>query len=290
MNMLVTGGGGQLGRELTALGKARGADVTGVDLPEMDLTDTAQIRAALQNYRPAIVVNTAAFTGVDAAEKEADLAHAVNAAAPGLLAEECRRSNSILIHISTDYVFNGRHRRPYLEDDPVDPLGVYGRTKAEGETLVRRHLDRHVILRTAWLYSAHGKNFVKTIIRLSKGKQPLRVVGDQYGSPTSAFDLAGAILAVAAKLSSGAQPLWGTYHYCGKGIVSWHEFAREIIDQLPWKASLEMITTDEFPTAAARPPYSALDCSRIENAFGLRRRDWRESLKSVLAQLLAEEA
>ena len=190
MRILITGGEGQLGTELIAQANAHGTELLAPTLAQMDLTDPAQVDAFWDAFRPAALINAAAYTAVDRAETEPDLAYAVNAAAPAYLAGRCRRAGIPLIHISTDYVFDGLKGSPYLEEDPLSPLGVYGRSKAEGESAVRGALDRHLIIRTSWLYSAHGANFVKTVMRLAAERDELRIVDDQLGSPTSAADLA----------------------------------------------------------------------------------------------------
>ena len=184
--------------------------------------------------------------------------------------------------MSTDYVFDGRKQTPYVEDDPVAPMGVYGRSKAEGEAAVRGTLREHLIVRTAWLYSPYGSNFVRTILRLAAEGKELRIVDDQVGSPTCAADFAEALLSIAGRLRSGGEIPWGTYHYCGRGITSWFGFARHILQTLTVP-----ITTREFPTAARRPAFSALDCSRIQAGFGIRLTPWQESVEQTIDRLLA---
>jgi dTDP-4-dehydrorhamnose reductase len=292
MRIVITGSHGQLGSELISGASRRALEVIGLDIQEMDITSADQIDAVLSKYNPHAVINAAAYTQVDAAENDRDRAHAVNATAAGLLADWCRRSGSFLVHISTDYVFNGQKGALYVESDITDPLSVYGATKAQGELLVREHLPQHLIVRTSWLYSRHGQNFVKTIIGLSREREVLRIVSDQYGSPTNAADLAGAILTMITHVNKNPGDAWGTYHYCCKGVASWYEFAAEIVRLMPnppdgRQISVEPISTEEYPAAARRPVYSGLDCRKFESVFKYRLRKWTEALKPVVDQLTA---
>jgi dTDP-4-dehydrorhamnose reductase len=295
MKILITGGEGQLGTELIAQSKAYGIEILAPTMAEMDLTQPHRIDPFWDALQPAAVINAAAYTAVDRAETERELAWAVNAGAPTYIARRCARDGIPLIHISTDYVFDGRKTSPYLEDDPLGPLGVYGRTKADGESAVRTALDRHIIIRTAWLYSAHGANFVKTVMRLALERDELRIVDDQIGCPTSAQDLAGAILSIAGRIGA-VQPFpWGTYHYCGNGVTSWCGLARYVIDQLVHAGIIKPlrlipISTAEYPTPACRPAYSVLDCRRIEAAFGITRPPWQSSVAHAVRRLLAQQA
>jgi dTDP-4-dehydrorhamnose reductase len=292
MKILITGGEGQLGTELIAQSKAYGIEILAPTMVEMDLTHPSNVDRFWNDFQPAAVINAAAYTAVDRAESEPELAFAVNAEAPAYIARRCSREGIPLIHISTDYVFDGRKGSPYLEDDPLAPLGVYGRSKADGESAVRSALDRHLIIRTAWLYSAHGANFVKTVMRLAAQRDELRVVDDQVGSPTHAQDLAGAILSIAGRIDAkGAFP-WGTYHYCGNGVTSWYGLARQVIELLVAAGRmasfrLTPISTAEYPTPARRPAYSVLDCRRIEAAFGITRPPWQTSVAQAVHRLLA---
>jgi dTDP-4-dehydrorhamnose reductase len=289
--ILVAGAHGQLGRALMQRGADLKLPVTGMDLPQLDITDPERLAADFANVKPVVVVNAAAYTDVDGAETDPDSAFRVNAAGPANLAECCSAAGAVLIHISTDYVFDGNRRAPWKESDPIAPLGVYGRSKAEGEKRVREALAAHIILRTAWLYGIHGRNFVKTMLRLAGGSEPVRVVADQFGSPTCAEDLAAAIFDIIRYGKKEKHRRWGTYHYCNRGVVSWHGFAEEIFrryKQLTGKpsAELEAIPTAEYPTAARRPAYSALDCSRIAAAFGISPPRWQESLEKTIEALL----
>jgi dTDP-4-dehydrorhamnose reductase len=292
VKIFLTGGEGQLGSELLAQAAAYGVEVLAPLLAEMDLTHPEQIDRFWDDYRPEAVINAAAYTAVDRAESEAELAFAVNARAPAFIARRCAREGIPLIHISTDYVFDGRKGSPYLEEDPVAPLGVYGRSKAEGEAAVRRGGDSHLIVRTAWLYSAFGANFVKTVMRLVGERDELRIVDDQLGCPTCAADLADALLRIARRLKPGNQIPWGTYHYCGSGVTSWCGLARHVLDTLVSRERIRSyrllpISTADYPTPARRPPYSVLDCRRIESAFGIRRPAWRQSVEKTVDRLLA---
>jgi dTDP-4-dehydrorhamnose reductase len=292
MSILVTGVEGQLGTELVRQAPACGVVVTAPLLAEMDLTNYARVEEVFAAVRPTAVINAAAYTLVDRAETENDLAFAVNAAAPAHLARLCGQAEIPLVQVSTDYVFDGRKPTPYVEDDPVAPLGVYGRSKAAGEAAVRGTLREHLIVRTAWLYSPYGSNFVRTVLRLAAEGKELRIVDDQVGSPTCAADLAEALLSIAGRLRSGGEIPWGTYHYCGRGITSWFGFARHILQTLAARRRIDAyrvvpITTREFPTAARRPAFSALDCSRIQAGFGITLKLWQESVEQTIDRLLA---
>ena len=241
-----------------------------------------------------LVINAAAYTAVDKAESEEDIAYAVNKDGPAYLASACKEAGIPLIHVSTDYVFDGSKKGPYLESDPVSPLGVYGRSKAAGEEEIRSRLQKHIILRTAWLYGIHGSNFVKTMLRLGKERQSLRVVSDQYGCPTYASDLAEAILAISENHLEGRKIVWGTYHFCGGGFTTWHAFAEEIFRIACRYQSFNVkeivpIGTSEYPTAAKRPHNSVLDCSLLRKNFGIIPHPWEESLAVMIEKLLGKQ-
>lgn len=272
MALLITGAQGQLGRELVA----RLPEAFATDCAELDITDADAVNRFVRDHRIETIINCAAYTHVDAAETETDCAFAVNAAGPRILAESgCR-----LIHISTDYVFDGLSDRPYRPEDTTAPLSVYGLSKRLGEEAVLKHAAMFAVIRTSWLYSAHGKNFVKTIRSLAESRREISVVADQVGSPTFAGDLADAIAAVLPKLTPETS---GIYHYANRGVCSRHTFAREILRLLSLPATVRPITSDAYPTAACRPRYSALDSSGIQEVFGLSIPDWRESLSAFLA-------
>jgi dTDP-4-dehydrorhamnose reductase len=288
MNILLCGAGGQVGTELRRQIWPEGWRIVATDRPELDITDRAAVDAAFAREQPAIVINAAAYTAVDRAESEPEAAWAGNCAAPGNLAAACRAAGIPLVHISTDYVFDGSKEGPYLEDDPVNPLGVYGRSKEAGERAVRDALPEHVILRTAWLYSAHGHNFVKTMLRLAETHPSLRVVADQRGSPTSAADIAAAIAVIARRIVTG-QGRWGTYHCAGAGAGTWHRFAEAIFAAAaPWRGAPPAVTaigTADYPTPARRPANSVLDCRRIAAAYGIVPRPWQDALADVVREL-----
>lgn len=288
MKLLVLGAGGQVGHELCRLAWPEGYRLAAFGHAGVDITRREAVVAAVAHERPDIVINAAAYTAVDRAESETDKAWAGNCTGPLNLAAVCHDAGIPLIHLSTDYVFDGSKKGPYREDDAVRPLGAYGQSKEAGERAVRGLLPQHVILRTAWVYSAHGHNFVKTMLRLAEGRPVLRVVADQQGSPTSAADIAAAIAAIARQIAAGNQR-WGTYNFAGAGAVSWHGFAEAIFAlAAPWRGPpprVEPITTAEYPTPARRPANSVLDCRLIGEAFGIVPRPWREALAEVIREL-----
>ena len=293
MKVVITGANGQLGRELVR--EARRADVVAqpFDRRQLDITDKNRIKQVLAGLSPAVVINAAAYTDVDRAEDEPDRAQAVNAEGPAYLARYCADYRHALIHISTDYVFDGTADRPYQESDPIAPLGVYGQSKARGEAAVQSTLPQHIIVRTSWLYGIYGHNFVKTILKLAGAQKALKVVADQLGSPTSAADLAAATLVMARKIHKAEKPAWGIYHYCGAGITSWHGLAEKIIELAAPHTPLtirqvEAISTAEWPTRAPRPPYSALDCTRLKVQFGIDPQPWQQSLKQTIDRILTD--
>ena len=295
MKILVTGSKGQLGHELLIQGNNSGYEILPADLPELDITDKTQVKHRLERFQPSLVVNAAAYTNVDKAETEQDLAFAVNRDGPANLAEACAKFEIPLIHISTDFIFDGKKSSPYIESDPVSPLSIYGKSKQEGENEVRSRLKKHIILRTAWLYGVHGQNFVKTMLRLGREKEVISVVSDQFGSPTSAADLTAVVLQIISRIKKYNGDInWGTYHYCGLGITTWHGFAEEILSLARQYISIKTkdvkpISTAEYPTKATRPPFSALDCGLIKKNFGISLKPWQDSLKTVIRQLCQKE-
>jgi dTDP-4-dehydrorhamnose reductase len=300
MNLLIIGASGQLGSELAQQVKNTDfhpvlADCYQPDQTEpirvLDITDPAGIERIFREERPDMVINAAAYTQVDRAETETGLAFAINRDAPGYLARCCNQAGIPLIHISTDYVFDGKQTRAYAESSPLSPSGIYGRSKAEGEEEVRKHLHQHLIVRTSWVYGVSGQNFVKTMLRLGKEKARIGVVADQSGSPTAAADLATVLLALAGQIAPGKSIPWGVYHYCGLGIITSFDFARKIFELAqrfgyPHYPEVFPITTAEYPTPASRPAFSALDCSLISRCFDIHPTPWQESLSPVIAQLL----
>lgn len=290
--LLVFGAGGQLGRELCELAGHRKIPAVGFRHADVDAANADQVAASLSRWRPDVVVNAAAYTAVDRAESEPLLAERGNVAAPVVLAKACAKAGAAMIHISTDYVFDGSKKGSYVEDDPIAPLGVYGRSKAEGERRLRALWDRHIILRTSWLYGIYGSNFLKTILRLAGEQDEIKVVDDQIGCPTGTADLAAAILKVTEFIRSGREP-WGTYHFAGTGAVSWYGFAKEIVrDQAELTGrypKVLAIGSDEYPVSARRPSNSEFDSSKFANAFGFRAAPWRERTAAVV-KCLCEKA
>ena len=287
--ILLIGKIGQVGWELRRT-LAPMARVTCVDFPEIDLTSGDSIRTWVRDTRPNIVINAAAYTAVDKAESELDKAMSINGVAPGILAEEARKLGALLVHYSTDYVFDGGKTEPYVETDAPNPLGAYGRTKLAGDEAVRAAGGAHLIFRLCWVYGARGQNFMLTMMRLARERETLRVVGDQLGCPTWSRMIAEAT-ARAVKQAVAAQDigaLTGTYHLASSGTTSWHGFADAIIKLMPADgkkcARVEAITTAEYPTPTKRPAYSVLSCDKLQRAFGLRLPPWEDSLKQVLEE------
>lgn len=289
MRVVITGCRGQVGWELVRALAPLG-DITALDRAGLDLADPDDIRTKIRALRPDVIVNAAAYTAVDRAESEPGLAHAVNARAPGVLGEEAARCGALLVHYSTDYVFDGSKPTPYDEDDAPNPLSVYGRSKLEGEHAVQDSGCRHIILRTAWVYAARGKNFLLTILRLAAERPELRVVNDQYGAPTSAPSIAAATATIvhAAVRGNGAT---GVFHLTAAGRTTWHAFAGLIVASMPPPhPAVLAIPSSEYPTAARRPGNSCLDNTRLAQTFGIHMRDWREEAQRVLAELHAPAA
>ncbi len=290
MKLLVTGGGGQLGRALTRLAVAAGHELRAPTRAELDITDDAALRDACAWAE--VVINAAAYTDVNRAESERDAAFAANATAPGRLAEHCAVGGSLPIHVSTDYVFDGRAERPWRESDATGPLNIYGESKRAGEDAVRAALEHHLIVRTSWVYSETGRNFLTTMLRLGAEREELTVVDDQIGTPTSAEDLAAALLHLAVR-ARGEEGPFGTYHYSAEGTASWADFAEAIFAEagalLPARPRVERIDSSAFPTPARRPAYSVLDCSRIVADFDPPRRSWQDGLSAVMARLKLQE-
>ena len=288
--VLVTGAGGQVGWSLLCATPPEGLDVRGYPRNALDVGDADDIDRHVRNAD--IVVNTAAYTNVDAAETDRDRAFAANAEAPGLLAERCALLDVPLIHLSSDYVFDGNKLGPYTEDDPVNPINVYGASKAAGEMAVRRVQDAHVILRTSWVFAVHGRNFVRTMLGLAGSTEPLRIVDDQIGAPTSASDIATTVLAVAAKLLADGGP-YGTFHYSSAGVTSWFGSAQTIFDIVEQRQGrrppVEPIPSTDYATAATRPKNSVLDCGKVMAAFAPPRRHWQDGVAETVEAMLDAE-
>ncbi|MDX8389990.1 MAG: dTDP-4-dehydrorhamnose reductase [Mariprofundaceae bacterium] len=287
MKVLITGANGQVGHELQRHAPDSSVNVIACDRQQLDITHANDVHTLFATEKPDLCINAAAYTAVDLAEEEQKIAFACNRDAAANLAIACEERHIPLIHISTDYVFNGRANLPYCEQDPVSPLGVYGFSKEAGEQEVRNHCTRHIILRTSWVFSAHGKNFVKTMLRLAAERETLHVVSDQVGCPTAAADIAKTIWCIASQLKTAT---WGTYHYCGSPQTNWHDFAEEIITQARLHRTLQVkkvlaIPTDSYPTPAQRPENSSLNCALIEQQFHIAPSDWRQSLQGVIKEL-----
>jgi dTDP-4-dehydrorhamnose reductase len=279
--ILVTGAGGQVGFELVRLLAAHG-EVVATDLANLDLADPDAIVAAMRSIRPALVVNAGAYTAVDRAEKESALAHAVNGRAPGVLAEEAKRLGALLIHYSTDYVFDGERRTPYPEDAPAAPLNVYGASKLEGERAIAATGAHALVFRTSWVYGLRGANFLLTIRRLAAERDELRIVADQIGVPNWCGELAQATARIVGAGLAAAAERKGLYHLCAHGCASWHEFACAILGSAQAPRVVPIATAD-YPTPARRPLYGVLATDRFEAAFGFGLPDWRECLARCIA-------
>ena len=283
MRILLTGRNGQVGWELERALAALG-EVIALDRASCDLSEATSIRRVTREVAPAVIVNAAGYTLVDRAEAEPQLANRINGTAAGILAGEARHAGALLVHYSTDYVFDGEKGAPYQEEDAPNPISVYGCSKLEGERAVQGSGCRYLILRTSWVYASRGQNFVRTVLRLAREGRELRIVGDQTGSPTAAHELANA---TAALLLRGA-PADGLYHLSAAGETSWYEFAREILSMTGNRATrVRRITTEEYPTAARRPRYSVLSNRKIRRLTGIALPDWRESL-AVVCRVLAK--
>ena len=278
--ILLFGSAGQVGQELTELAAARNIALKGVVRADADITDAKAIEAIVAATSPSVFVNAAAYTAVDKAESEPEAAHAANVEGPRNIAASAARHGIPVIHLSTDYVFDGSKTGAYVETDPVAPLGVYGRTKAEGEQAIRDAGADHVIMRTAWVYGRFGKNFLKTMLRLASTQDTLRVVADQRGCPTATADIAEAILAVCRRLEKRDPQSLGTCHFAGTGVTTWHGFAAAVIDaQAEFtgkRPRVDAIATKDYPTPARRPANSELDSARFAAAFGYRAKPWQE--------------
>jgi len=291
-NILLIGSNGQVGQELQQILPAYGNTIT-VARPVVDLAQPDSLHRVVQEYQPQIIINAAAYTAVDKAESEPELALAINGTAPGILAEAARKLGAFLIHISTDYVFDGKYSSPYGENHPTNPLSVYGKTKLAGEQAIREVGSNYIILRTAWVYGTYGKsNFVKTMLRLAAERPEIRVVADQIGSPTWAKDIAGTIAQIIPQLTP---EMTGIYHYTNSGVASWYDFALSIFEEAQHQGfpihvkNVVPITTSDYPTPAHRPGYSVLDCARIATVLVNYAPHWRQSLRKMLAEFYTQQ-
>lgn len=290
-NILVAGRAGQVAHALATLSAPAGVRIISKGRPDLDLLDVASIRAAFDSVKPDLVVNAAAYTAVDQAESEEEAVFALNATAPGELASQAARKGVPILHVSTDYVFDGTKAAPYTETDPVAPLGAYGRSKLAGEKAVAVAHPDHIILRTAWVYSPVGKNFVKTMLRVGAGRDELGVVDDQRGNPTSAVDIAAGIVKIAGQILSGAAPFKpGVYHMTAAGEASWADFAQYIFDCSAEfggpVARVNRITSEEYPTPVRRPANSRLNSSKLAAAYDVELPHWQASTRDCVEQLV----
>ncbi|MEH1007730.1 dTDP-4-dehydrorhamnose reductase [Winogradskyella sp. ECml5-4] len=282
IHVLVTAKDGQLGQCFQSLAvKHPNIQFVFKSSSDLDITNTANIEDALKDHTFDYCINCAAYTAVDKAEEAIELADKVNHIGAKLLAESCKKFNVTLIHVSTDFVFDGKATVPYLEDDITNPLGVYGKTKLAGEQAISNVLENYFIIRTSWLYSEYGNNFLKTMLRLSKERNEIGVVGDQVGSPTYARDLADMIL----RLIESKNTSYGVYHYSNKGVVSWYDFAKEIFKLSDSSITLNKIETKDYPTPAVRPKYSVLHTERISKLLDLKIPNWKVSLTQAISNL-----
>ena len=286
MKILMLGKTGQVGGALTPLlrqlaGSSADEAVVTLGRADVDLSDAAALAQAVQRVQPSLIVNAAAHTAVDRAETESEVAFAINAVAPGVLAAQAAKLNALLVHYSTDYVFDGSQRTPYRESDPTHPLGVYGESKLAGEQAVQASGCRHLLLRTSWVYDSTGRNFLTTMLRLAKQHGKLRVVGDQHGSPTSAVLIAEATVHLIRCALDQPDLVGGLYHLTAQGQTTWHGFAQAIMRKAGLDIPIEAITTADYPTPAKRPAYSVLNCGKLQTQFNYRLPDWQQALDAL---------
>jgi len=280
VKVLVTGANGQLGSEIRKISDLfPEIEFAFTDVGELDITDPRKVADYLAIFKPQFLINCAAYTAVDKAETDIETATLLNATAVGILAEQSVGIACKMIHVSTDYVFNGKGPRPYKEDDQVDPQSAYGKTKLEGEILCQKFNSESLIIRTSWLYSAFGNNFVKTMVRLGGEKTELGVIADQIGSPTNAADLAQAILTIISSVEKDNKPfVSGIYHYSNEGVASWYDFTKAIFEIAAINCFVKPIASEDYPSPVQRPPYSVMNKSKIKLIFGLQIPHWRDSL------------
>ena len=284
MVVLVTGSNGQLGQSLQFVAKKH-PEITFIfcDSKQLNITDFENVNAIFKQHKPNFCINAAAYTAVDKAESEPEKAHLINVVGAKNLAEACKEFNTVLLHISTDFVFDGTSIIPYLETDVPNPTGVYGQTKLEGEKAIQATFDNYYIIRTSWVYSQFGANFMKTMLRLASERDSISVVNDQIGTPTNAVDLANVLLSIA-----NFKPSFGIYNFSNQGQCSWYDFSAEIFKQNNNVIDLKPIPSSQFPTPAKRPNFSVLDKSKIENWLKIEIKTWQESLKTVVFSVTTE--
>ncbi|MFS1510718.1 MULTISPECIES: dTDP-4-dehydrorhamnose reductase [unclassified Vibrio] len=290
MRVLITGCYGQVGSCLTQqLVNNGNITLCGLDREHLDITNQKAVSAAVAEFQPTVIINAAAHTAVDKAEEEVDLSYAINRDGPKYLAEAAQSVGAAILHISTDYVFEGNKVGEYVETDTTNPQGVYGQSKLAGEIAVAEACDKHIILRTAWVFGESGNNFVKTMLRLGENRDALSIVGDQFGGPTYAGDIASALIQIAKRITQGEAVEYGVYHYSGLPHVSWFDFAESIFDiavekgVLAKKPRLTSITTEQYPTPAKRPSNSRLSTHKITQAFSVEVSDWKAALNNIQA-------
>jgi dTDP-4-dehydrorhamnose reductase len=281
MKVLVTGAGGQVGQALQKLAPSQGIDILPLDRHALDITDLSAVQTQVDAANPDVVINAAAYTAVDKAEEEVETAFAINARGAENLAIACAKKDIPFLHISTDFVFDGNKQGAYVEDDPVAPLSVYGKSKAEGEARIGAVSHKHIILRTAWVFGG-AQNFVNTMLRLAESHKELNIVDDQRGGPTAADDIAASLLQIAKKVQSADFQSWGIYHYCGAPNVTWFGFAQAIFSYINDAPRVNPIPTEDYPVPAERPKNSVLDCSKINRVFGIDQPDWQKALSELL--------
>ena len=285
MVVLVTGANGQLGQSIQFIAnKYPNIQFVYTDFQEMDITNLESCQTVFLKHKPQFCINTAAYTAVDKAESESDKAHLINAVGAENLAKVCKEFNSTLLHISTDFIFDGSSTTPYLETDIPNPQSVYGQTKLDGELAIQNTWEKHIIIRTSWVYSQFGANFMKTMLRLASERDSLSVVSDQIGTPTNAVDLAEVLLKIIQSSIIHHPTSFGIYNFSNEGECSWYDFAKEIFHQNSVKIDLKAIPTTAYPTPAKRPAYSVLNKSKIKNTFAIEILEWKDSLKTIKTQ------
>lgn len=290
MRIAIVGAEGQVGKEVAELGQNQGHVIFPFSKAELDITCLIQTEEKITACAPDILINAAAYTAVDKAEQESNLAFAINRDGVKNLAHCCKKLNIPLLHISTDYIFAGNNTKPYKEDELAAPINIYGKSKWEGEEILRETLPQHIILRVSWVFGRYGHNFVKTILRLATQKKELSIVSDQIGSPTSATSIAATLLTLIDNISLG-KILWGTYHFSSEPIVSWYEFAEKIIDYAkPYTAlqieKINAIKTSDYPTPAQRPKYSVLDMNKLKSVYNIYPGNWEKDLPLIIKQIV----
>ena len=286
MVVLVVGGLGQLGQSIQFISsKYPEISFQYVDVNEMDITDEVQVQNKFQQIKPQYCINAAAYTAVDKAETDVEKACTINVTGVENIAKACKQNHTVLLHVSTDFVFDGNQTTPYTENDEPNPLGVYGQTKLDGELAIQKSWEKHFIVRTSWVYSQFANNFMKTMLRLASERDSLSVVNDQIGTPTNAVDLAEVLLTIIQSPTTHHPSFFGIYNFSNEGVCSWYDFAKEIFHQKGISIDLQPIPTSAYPTLAKRPTFSVLDKSKIKTTFPIAIADWKTSLKKCLELL-----